>query len=84
LIRVNAKPLQLGSVARIGSEPAHRQASLFPRPRLKSVFFYLYLAGVPVPVLGLSFVITPEINGLRSIGHFILFLVFFYLGFIRK
>jgi hypothetical protein len=46
--------------------------------------FLLYLTSVPVPMLGLGFVVTPEINGLRSIGHFILFLVFFYLGFIRK
>jgi hypothetical protein len=48
------------------------------------VLFYLYLAGVPVPVLGLGFVVTPEINGLRSIAHFTLFSVFFYFGFIRK
>ena len=48
------------------------------------VLFYLYLGGVPVPVLGLGFVVTPEINGLRSIAHFTLFLVFFYFGFIRK
>jgi hypothetical protein len=48
------------------------------------VLFYLYLAGVSVPVLGVGFTVTPEINGLRSIVHFILFLTFFYFGFIRR
>jgi hypothetical protein len=48
------------------------------------VLLYLYAAGVSVPVLGVGFTVTPEINGVRSIVHFILFLAFFYLGFIRK
>jgi hypothetical protein len=47
------------------------------------VLFYLCITDVSVPVLGLSFTVTPEINGLRSIVHFVLFLTFFYLEFIR-
>jgi hypothetical protein len=46
------------------------------------VLLYLYMTGVSVPVFGLT--VTPEINGARSIVHFILFLICFYLGFIRK
>jgi len=48
------------------------------------VLFYLYITDVSVPVLGLGFAVTPEINGMRSIVHFVLFLTCFYLGFIRK
>ena len=48
------------------------------------VLFYLWLARVSVPILGTRFTATPAISGLRSIVHFILFLTFFYLGFIRK
>jgi hypothetical protein len=48
------------------------------------VLFYLYLARVPVPLLGTSFTETPEVSGVRSIVHAVLFLTFFYLGFIRK
>jgi len=48
------------------------------------ILFYLYLARVSVPLLGSSFVETPEISGMRSIVHAILFLTFFYLGFIRE
>ena len=48
------------------------------------VLFYLYLAGVSVPLLGTSFIETPEISGLRSIVNAVLFVAFFYLGFIRK
>ena len=48
------------------------------------ILFYLYLAGVSVPLLGTSFVETPELSGLRSIVHAILFLAFLYLGFIRN
>jgi hypothetical protein len=48
------------------------------------VLFYLYLAGVSVPVLGTGFTETPEVSGVRSIVHFVLFLTFFYLGFVRK
>jgi hypothetical protein len=48
------------------------------------ILFYLYLADVSVPLLGTSFVETPQISGGRSIVHFILFLFCFYFGFVRK
>jgi hypothetical protein len=48
------------------------------------ILFYLYLAGVSVPLLGTSFVETPQISGGRSIVHFILFLLCLYFGFIWK
>jgi len=48
------------------------------------ILFYLYLADVSVPLLGTSFVETPQISGGRSIVHFILFLLCFYFGFFRK
>jgi hypothetical protein len=48
------------------------------------VLFYLYVAGVSVPLLGTSLVETPEISLFRSVVHAILFVAFFYLGFIRK
>lgn len=48
------------------------------------VQFYLYLADVPVPLLGTDFVQTPAISGVRSVAHFVLFLVTLYFGFIRK
>jgi membrane-bound metal-dependent hydrolase YbcI (DUF457 family) len=58
------------------------------------IVFYLYLADVSVPLLGTSFVETPQISGGRSIIHSILFLLCFYLlcfyllcfyfGFVRK
>ncbi len=47
------------------------------------VLFYLYLADVSVPLLGTSFVETPQISGGRSIVHFMLFLICFYFGFVR-
>jgi len=37
--------------------------------------FYLYLAKVSVPLLCTNLVLTPEVNGLRSIPHFIFFWV---------
>jgi len=46
--------------------------------------FYLYLANVSMPLIGTSLVQTPELSGVRSIIHFIFFLVTFYFGFIRK
>ena len=46
------------------------------------ILFYLYLAGVSVPLLGTSFVETPQISGGRSIVHFILFLLCLYFGFV--
>jgi hypothetical protein len=45
------------------------------------ILFYLYLADVSVPLLGTSFVETPQVSGGRSIVHFILFLLCFYFGF---
>jgi hypothetical protein len=48
------------------------------------VLFYLYLVGSPVPVLGAHLVITPTVNGVRAAVHAVLFVVFFYLGYIRK
>ncbi|MFZ2447598.1 MAG: hypothetical protein WAW37_14680 [Syntrophobacteraceae bacterium] len=48
------------------------------------VLFYLYLTDTPVPLLGTNFIVSPATNGWRSIVHGVLFLVFFYLGFIRK
>jgi hypothetical protein len=46
--------------------------------------FYLYLARASVPILGTGHIQTPEVSGTRSIVHAVLFLTFFYLGFIRK
>jgi hypothetical protein len=48
------------------------------------ILFYLYLADVSVPLLGTSFVETPQISGGRSIVHFFLFLLCFYFGFVGK
>ena len=48
------------------------------------ILFYLYLADVSVPLLGTGFVETPRISAGRSIVHFILFLPYFYFGFVRK
>jgi len=51
---------------------------------IAGILFYLYLANVSVPLLGTQIVLTPEISGLRSIPHFIFFLLCFYFGFIKK
>jgi uncharacterized protein (DUF486 family) len=48
------------------------------------ILLYLYLTNTPVPRLGTEFVVSPELNGLRSIAHFAFFLICFYLGFIRR
>jgi hypothetical protein len=48
------------------------------------ILFYLYLANVSVPLLGTNIVLTPEISGLRSIPHFIFFMLCLYFGFIKK
>jgi hypothetical protein len=48
------------------------------------ILFYLYLADVSVPLLGTSFVETPQISGGRSIVHFVLFFLCFYFGFVRR
>jgi hypothetical protein len=46
--------------------------------------FYLYLAGVSVPLLGTGFIETPVISGGRAIVHFLLFLLCCYFGFATK
>lgn len=46
--------------------------------------FYLYLVDVSVPLLGTNVALTPEINGVRSIVHFILFGLCLYFGFIKQ
>ena len=46
--------------------------------------FYLHLAKVSVPLLCTNLVLTPEVNRLRSIPHFIFFWVCLYFGFIKK
>jgi hypothetical protein len=43
---------------------------------------YFYVTHLAVPFLG--FTISPEFLGLRSIIHFVLFLICFYIGFIRN
>jgi hypothetical protein len=48
------------------------------------ILFYLCLTNTSVPVLGTHFVVDPQTNGLRSVAHFIFFLLCFYVGFIRK
>ena len=48
------------------------------------VLFYLSAAHVTVPLLGTGFVETPQLSGLRSIFNGAFFVIFFYLGFIRK
>jgi len=47
------------------------------------ILFHLYLTDTPVPVLGPDYVIEPQTNGLRSMAHFVFFVIFFYFGFIR-
>jgi hypothetical protein len=48
------------------------------------ILIYLYLANVSVPLLGTNLVLTPQVSGLRSIPHFIFFLLCFYFGFIKR
>ena len=47
------------------------------------ILFYFYLANVSVPLLGTSFVETPQISAGRSVVHFIFFLLCLYFGFVR-
>lgn len=44
--------------------------------------FYLWLTGISVPFLG--YAITPRLFGARAVVSFALFVVFFYLGWLRK
>jgi uncharacterized protein (DUF486 family) len=46
--------------------------------------FYFYLADLPVPLVGTNIVQPPELSAIRSIIHFILFLLTFYFGFMHK
>jgi hypothetical protein len=46
--------------------------------------FYFYIANVSIPIVGTSIVQTPELSGIRSGIHFMLFLLCLYFGFIRK
>lgn len=48
------------------------------------ILFYLYLADVPVPLLGTGFVEAPGLSGGRAVVHFILFLLCLHFGFISK
>jgi hypothetical protein len=45
---------------------------------------YLYFAKVSVPLLGTNVMFTPEISGVRSIPHFIFFVLCLYFGFFSK
>jgi hypothetical protein len=44
--------------------------------------FYLYLYRIPIPFLG--YTISPELLGVRAALQFVLFLVFFYFGYLKK
>jgi uncharacterized protein (DUF486 family) len=46
--------------------------------------FYFYINDVSMPLIGTDIVQTPELSGIRSIIHFIFFLVTVYFGFIQK
>lgn len=46
------------------------------------VLFYLSMVDVSVPVGG--FMVSPKIDGMRSIVHSVLFVATFWFGFIRK
>jgi hypothetical protein len=48
------------------------------------ILFYLYVYRVSVPIFSTGLTETPEVSGGRSIVHTVLFVLFFYLGFIRK
>ena len=43
---------------------------------------FLALSGVTVPVFG--FTITPRLFALRALGTFVLFVVLFYFGYLKK
>lgn len=44
--------------------------------------FYLYLSNISLPFMGFTF--SPELLGIRALVGFILFLVFFYFGYLKK
>ena len=43
---------------------------------------YLWLSGISVPFLG--YTITPRLLGARAAAQFVLFVVFFYFGYMKK
>ena len=50
--------------------------------------WYLWQTGITIPIVlpyvGTISVATPEVSGQRAIVHFVLFLLCFYFGFIRR
>jgi hypothetical protein len=46
-------------------------------------YFWWFHVAVPFPFLGFT-AISPEFLGIRGVIHSVLFLITFYLGFIRK
>jgi hypothetical protein len=43
--------------------------------------FYLWLLDIPVPVG--SLIVPPSVHGARSLIHFLLFTLTFYVGYVR-
>lgn len=43
---------------------------------------YLYINNITLPFLG--FTITPELMGIRALVGLVLFLIFFYFGYLKK
>jgi len=48
-----------------------------------SWYFWAYHVGVPFPFFGFT-EMTPAFLGMRGFLHFALFLISFYMGFVRK
>lgn len=46
--------------------------------------FYFWQINLTVPLFGTNIAQTPEISLVRALIHFVLFLLCFYFGFIRK
>ncbi len=46
------------------------------------VLFYLYVMDVSVPAGG--FMVPPQVHGVRSVVHSVLFAATFWFGFVRK
>jgi hypothetical protein len=44
--------------------------------------FYLYLYNIPAPFMRFTF--SPGFLGIRAAGQFVLFLVLFYFGYLKK
>ena len=49
-----------------------------------NAYFYVTQTHLAVPFFGFNVFVSPELLGLGSITHFVLFLICFYIGFIRK